>query len=46
MKFITAMLLTVLLTFAIGLFTFLPWWSFAIISVVVAIVAVIIIVSI
>ena len=36
MKFITAMLLTVLLTFAIGLFTFLPWWSFAIISVVVA----------
>jgi hypothetical protein len=30
MKFIVALLLTALLSFAIGLFASLPWWSFAI----------------
>ena len=36
MKFITAIILTALLSFAIGLFTMLPWWSFAITSIVIA----------
>jgi hypothetical protein len=36
MKFFTAIILTVLLSFAIGLFTFLPWWSFSITSLVIA----------
>ena len=29
MKFVVAFLLTALLSFAVGLFTALPWWSFA-----------------
>ncbi len=37
MKFIIAILLTALLSFAIGLFTSLPWWSFAICAFIVAI---------
>jgi hypothetical protein len=36
MKFITSIILTALLSYAIGLFTSLPWWSFAITSLVVA----------
>jgi hypothetical protein len=32
MKFIVAILLTALLSFAAGLFAVLPWWSFAICS--------------
>ena len=30
MKFVTAIILTALLTYAVGLFTMIPWWSFAI----------------
>lgn len=37
MKFIIAILLTALLSFAAGLFTSLPWWSFAICAFIVAI---------
>ena len=37
MKFIIAILLTALLSFSIGLFTSLPWWSFAICAFIVAI---------
>jgi hypothetical protein len=36
MKFITSVILTILLSYAIGLFTTLPWWSFAITSLIVA----------
>jgi len=36
MKFITAIILTALLSFAFGLFTALPWWSFAVTSFVIA----------
>lgn len=36
MKFITALLLTALLSFAIGLFTFLPWYSFVFCALIVA----------
>lgn len=36
MKFITALLLTALLSFAIGLFTFLPWYSFIFCALIVA----------
>lgn len=36
MKFITALVLTALLSFAIGLFTFLPWYSFVVCALVVA----------
>jgi hypothetical protein len=36
MKFIVAILLTALLSFAVGLFPMLPWWSFAICAFVVA----------
>ena len=37
MKFITAILLTALLAFAIGLFQFFPWWSFVVCALVVAV---------
>lgn len=37
MKFITALALTILLGFALGLYGQLPWWSYAISSLVVAI---------
>jgi len=37
MKFITSIVLTALLSFAIGLFQFFPWWSFAACALVVAI---------
>jgi hypothetical protein len=36
MKFITAIILTALLAYAIGLFTSLPWFSFAVVAFVVA----------
>lgn len=36
MKFIVALLLTILLSFAVGLFTMLPWWSFAVCAFIVA----------
>jgi len=36
MKFFASILLTALLSFAIGLFTVLPWWSFAIAAFIVA----------
>ncbi len=36
MKFITAIILTALLSFAFGLFTVLPWWSFAVTSFIIA----------
>ncbi len=36
MKFLTAIILTALLSFAIGLFTALPWWSFAITTLIIA----------
>ncbi|HEX3024316.1 MAG TPA: hypothetical protein VHP12_03810 [Chitinophagaceae bacterium] len=36
MKFITAIILTALLSFTIGLFTALPWWSFAITTLIIA----------
>lgn len=36
MKFIVSILLTALLSFAAGLFTVLPWWSFAICAFIVA----------
>jgi len=36
MKFLTALLLTALLAFATGLYGVLPWWSFAITSLIVA----------
>jgi hypothetical protein len=36
MKFLTSILLTALLAYGFGLFTTLPWWSFAISSFVVA----------
>jgi hypothetical protein len=38
MKFILAIILTALLSFAVGLFTFLPWYSFVFCAVIVAIV--------
>src|SRR5690554_6054076 len=37
MKFIVALLLTALLAFAAGLFAALPWWSFAIGALIVAV---------
>ncbi len=37
MKFIIAILLTALLSFAAGLFTSLPWWSFAICALIVGV---------
>jgi len=37
MKFIIAILLTALLSFAVGLFTSLPWWSFALCAFIVAV---------
>ena len=37
MKLITAIFLTALLAFAIGLFTFLPWWSFVFTSFIVSV---------
>jgi hypothetical protein len=37
MKFWTATILTALLAFATGLFSFLPWWTFAVTSFIVAI---------
>jgi hypothetical protein len=37
MKFIVAIALTSLLTFAIGLFTFLPWFSFVFTALIVAV---------
>ncbi|MFZ6023063.1 MAG: hypothetical protein ACOYVG_01255 [Bacteroidota bacterium] len=36
MKFLTALLLTILLAFATGLYAVLPWWSFAVTSFIVA----------
>jgi cbb3-type cytochrome oxidase subunit 1 len=36
MKFIVALILTALLSFAAGLFAVLPWWSFAICAFIVA----------
>lgn len=36
MKFIVALLLTALLSFAIGLFPSLPWWSFAVTAFIIA----------
>lgn len=36
MKFIVAILLTALLSYAAGLFTVLPWWSFAVCAFIVA----------
>ncbi|HEX6914597.1 MAG TPA: hypothetical protein VF145_05125 [Chitinophagaceae bacterium] len=36
MKFIVAVLLTMLLSFAAGLFPLLPWWSFAVCAFIVA----------
>lgn len=36
MKFFVSILLTALLSFAVGLFTILPWWSFAIAAFIVA----------
>jgi hypothetical protein len=36
MKFVVALLLTALLSFAIGLFAELPWWSFALCAFIVA----------
>ncbi len=36
MKFLTSIILTALLAYGFGLFTTLPWWSFAISSFVVA----------
>ena len=37
MKLITAIFLTTFLAFAIGLFTFLPWWSFVFTSFIVSV---------
>jgi hypothetical protein len=37
MKFLSAVILTALLAFAAGLYGILPWWSFAITSLVVAV---------
>ncbi len=37
MKFFTALLLTILLSYAIGLFTILPWYSFAICTLLVSV---------
>ena len=37
MKLITAIFLTAFLAFAIGLFTFLPWWSFVFTSFIVSV---------
>ena len=37
MKFISAILLTALLSFAVGLFTTLPWYSFVVCSLAVAV---------
>ena len=37
MKFLSALILTALLAFATGLYGVLPWWSFAITSIIVAI---------
>ena len=37
MKFLSAVILTALLAFATGLYGVLPWWSFAITSLIVAI---------
>jgi len=36
MKFITSIILTALLSFAIGVFSFFPWWSFAVCALIVA----------
>jgi hypothetical protein len=36
MKFVVAILLTALLSFAAGLFSALPWWSFAVCAFIVA----------
>ena len=36
MKFLSALLLTALLAFAVGLYGILPWWSFAVTSFTVA----------
>lgn len=36
MKFIVSIIITALLSFSIGLFTSLPWWSFAICAFIVA----------
>lgn len=36
MKFIISILLTALLSFAVGLFSGLPWWSFAVCAFIVA----------
>jgi cbb3-type cytochrome oxidase subunit 1 len=38
MKFIVSVLLTMLLSFAVGLFGVLPWWSFAICAFIVALI--------
>ncbi len=37
MKFVFATILTALLSFAVGLFTFLPWYSFVFCAIIVAI---------
>ena len=36
MKFLSAVILTALLAFATGLYGVMPWWSFAITSLIVA----------
>ena len=38
MKFLTSIILTALLSYAIGLFTFLPWFSFVFCAIIVAMV--------
>jgi hypothetical protein len=38
MKFILAIIVTALLSYAVGLFTFLPWYSFVFCTIIVAIV--------
>ena len=37
MKFITTLLLAALMAYAIGIYTSVPWWSFAITNIIVAI---------
>ena len=37
MKFITVIIITALLTYAVGLYVMLPWWSFAITTMIAAV---------
>ncbi len=37
MKFIIAIILTALLSFAVGLFQFFPWWSFVVCALIVSV---------